>query len=94
MIAMNCDDIVVADHIDFMVHTYSTTVQGKGSDLKTFQDHMDKSSKALMNETYAGFLTKSELAKVIRGEEIWLGKAEVLRRWDLRQIYLKEQSNA
>ena len=94
MIALHCDELVVTKHLDFMVHTYSTSVQGKGSDLKSFQDHMDKAIKALVTETYTGFLTKAELNRVVRGEELWLNSAEVVRRWELRKAYLQEAANA
>ena len=93
MIALNCDELVVADHLDFMVHTYSTAIQGKGSDLKSFQDHMDKSIKSLITETYSGFLSKTELRKVLSGEELWFNKSEVVRRFELRKQYLKGELN-
>lgn len=88
MIATACDELVVDDHSSFMVHTYSTQTGGKGQEVKAQQLFMEKSIKLLMEDVYAGFLTKPELKKLLNGEDFWFNKAELLTRWDKRQKYL------
>lgn len=94
MISLNCDDLVVAPHCSFMVHTFSTSVSGKGSDLSNFTKHADKGIKELVTETYAGFLTKPEMTKVLKGEELWFNAPETRTRWENRKLYLQEAANA
>ena len=93
MISLNCDELVIAPHCSFMVHTFSTTIQGKGSDIASFTKHADKGIKSLVTETYSGFLTKSEMTKVLKGEELWFDAEETRTRWENRKTYLKEQLN-
>ena len=94
MITMACDDIVVAANTDFMIHTYSSMMGGKGQELEARQSHVNKAIKQLMTDYYAGFLTSRELTKVINGTDMWFNREEVLRRWELRQQHLQEAANA
>ena len=93
MISLNCDDLVIAPHCSFMVHTFSTNISGKGSDIASFTKHADKGIKTLVTETYSGFLTKAEMTKVLKGEELWFDAEETRTRWETRKNYLKEQTN-
>ena len=94
MITMACDDIVVAANTDFMIHTYSSMMGGKGQELEARQSHVNKAIKQLMTDYYAGFLTSRELTKVINGTDMWFDRNEVLRRWELRKARLQETANA
>lgn len=94
MITMVCDDIVVAANTDFMIHTYSSMMGGKGQELEARQSHVNKAIKQLMTDYYAGFLTSRELTKVINGTDMWFDRNEVLRRWELRKAHLQEAANA
>jgi len=81
LIAMACDHLVVDDHTKFMIHTYSTGIQGKGNEVKAQQDFMNVAIKELLEEVYAGFLTEEELKELIDGKDFWFNKTQVLERW-------------
>ena len=90
MIATSCDELVVDDHTGFMVHTYSTQTGGKGQEVRAQQLFMEKSTKLLMEDVYAGLLTRAELKRLINGEDFWFTKGELLTRWDKRQKHLEK----
>ena len=81
IIALSCDKLVVADHTSFMIHNYSSGMQGKGGELKAKQKHTEASLATAFSEFYGGFLTPSEIEDVIDDKDMWMGKEEVLRRW-------------
>lgn len=80
IIALACDDFVVADHTAFMIHNYSAGMMGKGHEMKARQAFMDSQLNTAFREFYAGFLTEAEMTEVIDGKDMWLSKAEVVER--------------
>ena len=54
----------------------------KGHEIKAQQDFTDKELNVAFRAIYSGFLTDREMTQVIDGRDIWLGKAEVLSRWE------------
>jgi ATP-dependent protease ClpP protease subunit len=85
MITMACDTIEVDNHTKFMVHTYSTGIQGKGNEVKAQQEFMNTAINDLMHDVYKGFLTTDEVEKLIEGTDYWFNKDELLRRWAIKQ---------
>lgn len=85
MLALACDNIHSADHIGFMIHNYSAGMVGKGNELKARQKFTDESLEAAFKEFYKHFLTDKEMKEVIDGQDYWLSKDEVLRRWQRRE---------
>lgn len=81
IITMACDDIKCSPYLAFMIHNYSTGMQGKGHELKAYQTFMDKELNRAFKEIYKGFLTDDEMNDVIDGRDIWLNETEVLTRW-------------
>ena len=81
IIALACDQLVIADHTSFMIHNYSAGAYGKGNELKARQEHIDKSTNDAFKEFYSGFLTDKEVEEVINGKDIWLTADEVRMRW-------------
>jgi len=81
IIALACSELIIADHIEFMVHNYSGGIAGKGHEMKARQEFVDASLQKAFHTLYAGFLTKEEMQEVIDGKDMWMGKAEVLSRF-------------
>ena len=84
VIALCCHELIVADYTAFMIHNYSSGVRGKGHEIKAQQDFVDKELNIAFRSIYSGFLTDKEMTQVINGRDIWLGKAEVLSRWEIK----------
>lgn len=84
IITMVCDDIIVSDHLSFMIHNYSAGVSGKGHEMKARQGFMDSSLNDAFREFYTDFLTPSEMQEIIDGKDLWIGSDEVRTRWARR----------
>lgn len=82
VISLCCHELIVADYTAFMIHNYSGHVAGKGNEIKAQQDFVDRELNVAFKEIYSGFLTDREMTQVIDGRDIWLGKSEVLSRWN------------
>lgn len=80
IIALACDKIVIEDHVQFMIHNYSSSASGKGHEIKQQVDFMDKQLKQVFETVYAAFLTPHEMELVIAGKDMWLSKEEVTTR--------------
>jgi len=85
MLALACTEIEVADYIQFMIHNYSGGASGKGHEMKAQMDFTDKELNTAFAEIYGGFLTEHEMELVIAGKDMWMGKEELLARWDARK---------
>ena len=49
--------------------------------MKARQEFMDSSLNDAFKAFYLGFLTEEEMASVIDGKDMWIGKDEVITRW-------------
>jgi ATP-dependent protease ClpP protease subunit len=81
MIALACDNIEVAPHTAFMIHSSSGGISGKSHETKAYMDFSDKNTKEIFDNVYKGFLTQEEIDKVLDGKDMWLNKAEVEERF-------------
>jgi len=81
VIALACDDLVVANHTSFMIHNYSGGMMGKGHEMKARQEFVDASLSEAFRDIYLGFLSGDEMQEVIDGKDMWMGKDEVLSRF-------------
>lgn len=84
IIALACKNLEIADHTAFMVHNYSGGLYGKGHELKAHQEFVDANLNKSFSSFYDGFLTPSEIKKVIDGKDYWMNKDEVLARLERR----------
>lgn len=85
MIALSCDQFIIADHSRFMVHNYSAMAMGKGNEM---YDHITAErtwSEKLIKDSYQDFLTDSEILQVLEGKDFWLAKDDVLRRLERKK---------
>ena len=85
ILTLSCDVIEVADYTEFMIHNYSGGAQGKGHEMKAQMEFTDSQLNKAFSEIYAGFLTDHEMELVIAGKDLWMGKDEVLARWEARK---------
>lgn len=81
IIALACDEIITSRFLSFMIHNYSTGMQGKGHELKAYQNFTDRELNRAFKEIYEGFLSEKEMDEVIEGRDIWLNEDEVQERW-------------
>ncbi len=84
MIALACDEIILADSTSFMIHSASGGYGGKMHESKAYMEFSDKEMKKMFKDIYANFLTSRELKLVLEGKDMWMNKKDVLTRWDKR----------
>lgn len=80
IIALACKHVELADHTAFMIHNYSGGLYGKGHELKAHQEFVDANLNNSFSAFYEGFLTPTEIKRVIDGKDYWMNKDEVLSR--------------
>jgi hypothetical protein len=74
-----------------MIHYYSASVEGKGSELKARQSFMNRILENLMYDVYEGFLTLAEVATTVEGADFWFDSTEVMDRWETRKTTLTKK---
>lgn len=82
MIAIACDKLEVAPHTAFMIHSASGGTSGKAHETKAYMEFSDRNTRELFNALYKGFLTDSEIKKVLDGKDMWMGRDEVVTRFN------------
>ncbi len=90
IIALSCDELIVSEHLSFMIHNYSGGISGKGHEMKAQQEFSDKNLNTAFNDFYAGFLTPEEMVNIIDGKDMWLTSEETRIRWARRKVLLEE----
>jgi ATP-dependent protease ClpP protease subunit len=83
--AMACDDLVVNDYLEFLIHTYSGWVDGKGYEILGQAEFNQKNITKLMDKMYNGFLNSDELDKLHNGKTYIFDTDEVKKRWEVVQ---------
>ena len=84
MVALACDELIVADHTSWMSHFYSGGVAGKGNEMRAQTSYTDKEMPKMFKAMHEGFFTKAEITKMVNGTDFWLNKEQVLTRWEKR----------
>jgi len=82
MLSLSCDKLEVADHTSFMIHSSSGGISGKTHETKAYMEFSDKNTRGIFKDVYKGFLTDKEINQVLDGKDMWMGKEEVLNRWE------------
>lgn len=93
IITLACDDVVVSDNTSWMSHNYSGGLQGKGHELKAWQEFTDKALNKSFREIHKGFFTDEEITQLIDGKDFWLGKEDILARWELKNKLPKTEES-
>jgi len=79
-IFLHGDEYIVNDYSEFMAHTYSTFVFGKGHEVADRSRFREKEWGRFVKKFYKDFLTKKEIKKLINGKDYWLGAKEIKER--------------
>lgn len=82
VIALSCDKLELSEYITFMVHNYSSGSSGKGHEMKAQVEFQDRELNRAFRDIYKGFLTESEMDRVIDGYDLYFNEDEVLERWN------------
>lgn len=88
ILALHCDDVVVGDGCDFLAHHVSYGTSGRGSDIMSHTQHVARTSEKLIRETYAGFLTETEITELLAGRQIYFDADDVRERLANREEFL------
>jgi len=89
IVVMACEDIIVSPNLAFMVHNYSSGIQGKGHEMRARQTFIDDQLAKAFESYYLGFLTEDEIKDVIEGKDLWMGDEEVIQRWKNKKKFSK-----
>lgn len=91
-IALNCHEVIVTDSAHMLCHTAS---YGTGGNTNMVQRHVDFSSKyinGIIEKTYAGFLTPTEISDLHHGIEFWFDSTQIKKRLKSRHELLNTKS--
>lgn len=80
MIFLCADICEVTDHSQFMIHTYSGSVFGKGSEMLAQVMHDGEWVRGLSEDVYKDFLSQKEIDQMLDGKDFWFGSEEVIKR--------------
>lgn len=86
MLTMHADELHISNGCGFMIHNYSSGIQGKGHEIKAQQNFVDNELNTYFRQIYGGFLTDNEIRAVINGKDMWMNRDEVLTRWKNRKF--------
>jgi ATP-dependent protease ClpP protease subunit len=92
MITMYCHEIAVLDSAHMMIHTASYGAAGNTGNVKSYTDFTTAQVEKLLHDTYEGFLTKEEIAKVKLGVELWFNADEIRSRIQHRIKFLENKA--
>lgn len=93
IIALSCDEVVVTDSACMMVHTASYGTGGSTQNVKSHTDFSTVFINKILDNTYAGFLTETEMNEVKKGVELWFFAADIIERLKSRQEHLESLKN-
>jgi len=81
MIAMFGDNLIMTPNSSMMIHNASYGSFGKASDIEAHVKFSTKELSETVKEYYNKFLTKSELKKLLKGEEFYYDAKECMERF-------------
>ncbi len=71
---------IVNQNSTFMIHNYSMGTWGKGNEISAHVKYSEDYFKKLAVDIYGNFLTATEIAEMLKGQDIWMDSDEVLSR--------------
>lgn len=74
------DEMVVHDHCLFMVHNHSGGAFGKGHEYLASANATVKWFEEFARDTYTGFMTESEIDRLLDGADFWMTSPEIRER--------------
>ena len=94
MIMLNCENVVVYDSAECMVHTASFGAGGSTGNVKSHVDFTHSQVEALLDQTYKYFLTDDELDDLKKGCEFYFNAEELRERIETRSEAIDEEEAA
>jgi len=91
IISMYCHEVAVLDSAYSMIHTANYGTAGNTGNVKAHTEFTTRQVEKLLNDTYEGFLTKEELARVKSGVELWFDAEEIRKRMEHRIKFLQQK---
>ena len=80
MIFLTGDELVVHDNCQLMFHIYSGNFAGKGNEQQAQVLALSTWFEKVMSRICTPFLTNAEVAKVLKGMDLWMDSDEIRRR--------------
>lgn len=74
------DELVVHDNCQLMFHIYSGSLVGKGNEQQAQVIALGNWFEKVMNRICLPFLSPAEIAKVLKGGDLWMDSDEIRRR--------------
>jgi ATP-dependent Clp protease protease subunit len=74
------DELIVHDTCQLMFHNYSSALIGKGNEQQAQVLAISKWFEKVMRHVCKPFLTDDEVARILRGEDIWMDSDDIRRR--------------
>lgn len=92
IIALAADMVELSNHCVWMCHNYSSGMIGKGHELHSQAEFERDWSIKLMKDIYDGFLSESEIQRMLNGADLWMGADDVMRRLEQRHNKMKRKA--
>jgi len=94
IIALAADMVELSNHCVWMCHNYSSGMIGKGHELHSQAEFERDWSIKLMKDIYDGFLSESEIQRMLNGADIWMGTDGVMERLNKRQKHIQKKNKS
>lgn len=94
MIALGAPNVIVGEQARMMIHCARYGVGGKSPDIIDRVAFETRELDSIMKRIYEGFLTESELKRVMEGKEMYFNADEIISRLEKRAEYQKTLLNA
>lgn len=94
IIALAADMVELSNHCVWMCHNYSSGMIGKGHELHSQAEFERDWSIKLMKDIYDGFLSESEIQRMLNGADLWMGADDVMERLNKRQKRIQKKNKS
>jgi len=80
LLFLMCNQRIVYEHSDFMVHSYAGGAYGKREDMINQLEHSDKQLKKFFKKLMTPYFSDKEIDKINKGKDYWMDSKELLKR--------------
>lgn len=80
LIFLSGDELRVHENCMMMFHNYSSGLWGKGNEMTSEIEALNKWFNKVMKKIAIPFLTESEVAEVLEGKDLWMDSDEIRKR--------------
>ena len=95
ILALHCDFVDVGLYATMLCHHASYPIPfQKAADVESMVQHYSENLRDLMQETYEGFMTPSEIQEMLDGKQFYMNSKEIVARLEARDEYFDAQVQA